>query len=87
MVLKKQPFRLYNEYERENNKQDVISLKLNLKEREDLERCKKVLNCDRDSTTIKTLASVGKEVLLDPKTRAILKIFLRKQAKGEEVDL
>jgi len=87
MVLKKQPFRLYNEYERENNKQDVISLKLNTKERENLERCKKVLNCERDSTTIKTLASVGKEVLLDPKTRAILKIFLRKQAKGQELDL
>ena len=87
MVLQKQPFRLYNEYERGNNKQDVVSLKFNEKERELLEKCKKTLNLDRDGTVIKALMRSGSEVLLDKKLTPFFKIFLRIKGKGQEIDM
>ena len=86
MVLQKTPFRLYKDYEREP-KQDVVSLKFNPKERELLEKCKKMLNMDRDGTVIKALMRSGSKVLLDPKIKPFFKIFLRIKGKGEEIDM
>jgi len=85
MVLKKEPFRLYDV--EQTKKQDVVSLKLNPKQREQLEECKKFLNMDRDGTTIKALMDSGRKVLLDPKIKPFFKIFLRIQSKGEDLDL
>jgi len=85
MALEKKPFRLYDETGKK--KQDVVSLKINPKQRELLEECKKILNMDRDGTVIKALMLSGSKVLLDPKIKPFFKIFLRIQGKGEEIEL
>jgi len=84
MVIEKKKFSLYN---LEGNKQDIITMRLNPKERELLERDKQLLNMDRDGTTIKALVEAGRIVLHDRKTKAFFKIFLRIQRKGHELDL
>lgn len=84
MSLEKKPF---VKYDLGKNKQDVVSLKLNPTERELLEADKKFLNMDRDGTTIKALVIAGRKVLHDPKMKPFFTIFLRKQSKGEEIEL
>ena len=85
MVVEKEPFRLYDDSGKQ--KQDVIALRLNIEERTLLEKDKKLLNMDRDGTTIKALILAGRNVLHDPKIQPFFKIFLRIQKKGEEIDL
>ena len=84
MVIEKKKFSLYNT---EGNKQDIVALRLNAEERELLNKDKKLLNMDRDGTTIKALILAGRNVLHDPKIQPFFKIFLRIQAKGEEIDM
>ena len=85
MVIEKEPFRLYKE---EPSKREFwVTMRLNAEERELLNQDKKLLNIDRDSTTIKALILAGRNVLHDPKIQPFFKIFLRIQKKGEEIDL
>ena len=84
MVIEKKKFSLYN---LDGNKQDIITIRLNTEERELLNQDKKLLNMDRDGTTIKALIMAGRNVLHDPKIQPFFRIFLRIQRKGEEIDM
>jgi len=73
-----EPFKRYHE----EKKEDTFTVKLNKEgsERELLNKCKKILEQKKDSTSLKQLAWIGAKVLLEPKTEYILSsIFKNKR--------
>ena len=86
-MLEKKPFENYTLDSEKKDKQDIVPLRLNKEERFLLERDKKFLMSDRDGTTIKMLMVAGREVLHAPFLYPFLKVFLKKKANKEEIDL
>ena len=82
MVVEKEPFRLYDDSGKQ--KQDVIALRLNIEERTLLEKDKKLLNMDRDGTTIKALILAGRNVLHDPKIQPFSRYFYEFKRKAKK---
>ena len=79
MKHEKVPFRDY-ELDQDKLKPDIFTIRLNKDERVDLENDKKVLNQKKDSTAIKTLAEIGRNVLHDQKTGLILRSIFKNKA-------
>jgi len=75
MAIINEPFRREQE-----KKVDVIPVRLNEEEREELNVAKKILNQSKDSTALKQLSSIGAKVLHDGLTGNIIKsIFANKR--------
>jgi len=82
MTLEKQPFRKYN---LEENKQDVLNIWLNEKDRTQLETAKAILRQPKDSTALKTLADIGFAKLVNDKAISLIldrfEAFQRRNAR------
>jgi hypothetical protein len=66
MVMEKKDFVSYRtEEERVHDTTETVTLKLNLKEREDLEADKELLDIGPDGAAIKLLMEIGRKVLHD----------------------
>lgn len=68
MVIEQESFRKYNL----DKQVDSFTVRLNEEERAELEKMKKIIQQEKDSTAIKQLAKVGTKVILDPQTMQIL---------------
>ena len=76
------PMRL--EEERAQDKSEVLTIRLNLKEREQLNEAKRFIQQDKDSTAIKQLMFIGlQKVLHDQETHYILDVVLNNRRKNE----
>lgn len=80
MVLEKEPFRKYN---LEETKADVFTIRLNLEEREVLNRCKRLIEQPKDSTALKTLAWIGAKVIHDPKMMYVIQTLFKNKRNNE----
>ena len=66
MALIRKPFTATRlEEDRQNDITETISLKLNIREREDLENDKELLDIGPDSAAIKLLMEIGRKVIRD----------------------
>lgn len=66
MVLERAPFTtIRTEEERALDKEETVSLKLNLREREELEKDKELLDIGPDAPAMKLLMEIGRKVLRD----------------------
>lgn len=81
MALEKQPFTRYNE----EKKDDTFNIRLGKDfSREDLETAKRILEQERDATTMKQLAMIGlTNVLHDQKTKTILAIVFKNKRNNK----
>jgi len=86
-MLDKKPFQNYTLDSDNKKRADIITLRLNDEERYLLEQDKKFLMMDRDGTVIKALISAGRKVLHDEKTIGFFRLFLKRKANKEEIDL
>lgn len=77
-MIEKKPFRRYHLKEKEVK--DIFTIRLNKEEREDLDKCKIILEQPKDSTTMKILAKIGSNVLQDNLMGYILRtVFINKR--------
>ncbi|MFH1828455.1 MAG: hypothetical protein ABH824_04280 [Nanoarchaeota archaeon] len=83
MVIKKEPFRRYNE----EKKNDVITVWLNPDERAMLEESKKILEQTKDGTTLKQLAFVGAKLLGEEKMAYLLGVIYSNKRKNKRVGI
>lgn len=67
----------------EERKREIIPLSINPKEREQLEKDKKLLQQRKDGTAIKQLWSIGSKVLHSDSTGEILKIIIDNKRKNQ----
>ncbi len=73
MVLKPAPFtRTRLDEEKVNDRERVLSLKLNREEDAELEADMRLLDCGVDSKAIKLLVNIGREVIRRPEMKALL---------------
>ena len=78
MTIAKEAFRKYDFKEKEIK--DIFTLRLNKEEREMLNKCKIILEQPKDSTCIKTLATIGANVIHDKNISFILgQVFKNKK--------
>lgn len=77
MGIEQEAFRAYNE-----KKLDTFTVRLNRDEREELDRAKKILNQSKDSTALKTLSSIGMNVLHDGLTGQVIKTIFANQRRN-----
>jgi hypothetical protein len=87
MAIEQTPFRRYHE----EKQQDTFTIKLSKdgKERALLEKCKRIIEQKKDSTTLKTLAWLGAKVLLEEKTAYIINTLFknkRNNARSNIID-
>lgn len=76
MAIEQKPFVRYHE----TKQVDSFSVRLNEEERKTLEDCKKILEQEKDSTALKTLAWIGSKVIHEEKISYILgQIFANKR--------
>jgi len=67
-------------YRTNEKKSDIFTIRFNPEERKSLNECKRLLQQPKDSTCLKLLAEIGKNVLHDQKTGLILRsVFKNKQ--------
>jgi hypothetical protein len=71
----------------EKRKEDTFTVKLNSKERQDLETWKKLIQQPKDSTCIKQLANIGAKVIHDKKTAEILQIIMNNYRKNKRLGI
>ena len=77
MPIEKKAFR---KYDLEDNKRDIVPCSLNNEERAMVERSKMILQQEKDSTTLKQLATIGYKRITEPVTLELLEtIFLNKR--------
>ena len=75
------------EEEREQDKRRVIPVSLNKEEQEWLDVCKQMLEQPKDSTALKLLAEIGKNVLHDKKTGMIIQAIFKNKVKNKRTDI
>ena len=85
MVIKKEKFRLYELDD--SKRQDVVSIKLNPKERHKLETLKAILQQEKDATAIKQLARIGAKVILDTPEGLYFRIALENLRKNDRLGI
>lgn len=78
-LIKNKPF----QREHLDKTQDVFTVKLNKDERQDLDKCKAVLNQSKDSTALKDLSKIGSKVLLDTQTGFIIDLIFNNKRKNK----
>ena len=71
----------------ENKKLDAFTIRLNIEEREILNRSKKILEQTKDSTAIKQLAFIGAKVLHEQKTAYILGTVFRNKRNNKRLNI
>ena len=79
MVLEQAPFRRYHE----KKQVDCFSVRLNVEERDRLDKCKLIIEQTKDSTTLKSLAWIGAKVIQDPSTEYILQVLFKNKRKNK----
>lgn len=84
MTLKKEKFRLYDLGKK---KQDVVSIKLNKKERAWLEEQKVALQQEKDGTAFKQLARIGSEVIHDTPAGRYFKTVLENLRRNKRIGI
>lgn len=82
-MIKKEPFRSYTLDDEKKKRADVVSLWLNDEEREELDRCKRILEQPKDSTAVKTLARLGAFLIGRPETDYILATVFKNRRNNE----
>jgi hypothetical protein len=82
-MIEKQAFRRYHE----NKVRDSFTMNLNEEEREILEKCKLLIQQDKDSTAMKQLALIGAKEIQSPKTSAILDIVFNNKRKNKRTGI
>ena len=65
-----------------NQGKDIFTVRLNAEEREMLDKAKKLLLVDRDSTALKELAELGNAVLHDSYLGKLIQKVIRRIRKG-----
>ena len=81
MAIDQQPFRLYN---LDGKKADIITVRLNDTEREQLEKVKRILKQPKDSTAIKQMFIYGVlSVLHDQSIGYLLKLQFKNEANSQ----
>jgi len=71
-MIKKKPFVNYTLDKDKNKKFEIISLKLNARERAALDEIKTIIEQPKDGTAIKTLMEYATKVILEDKTRYLI---------------
>ena len=82
MTIKKQPFRSYTTDE--SQKIDTFTIRLNERERVELEEAKVVLNQTKDGTALKQLAELGKIVLHKGSTNKIIEVLFKNKRRNKD---
>jgi hypothetical protein len=85
--IEKKPFTPYLLEEERNNKEEVLSLKLNQEERKVLNECKSILEQDKDSTALKQLMFIASKVLRDDKMAYILGVVYSNKRKNKRLGI
>jgi hypothetical protein len=80
-MIEKQPFRLYGEAP----KRDIIPIALNLEEREQLEKIKRILKQPKDSTAIKQMLNYGLKKLIHDEATAYLLSLQFKNNRNSQI--
>jgi hypothetical protein len=83
IAIEKAPFRRYHE----NKKVDSFTVRLNKEEREELERCKVLIEQPKDSTALKQLARLGAKVLHRPEVKYLVENLFKNRAKNKRTGL
>lgn len=83
MPIEQEDFRKYNE----EKKVDSVSVRLNTKERLQLEEDKKLIQQTKDSTAIKTIYNIGSIVIHDKKTMAIIEVLFKNKRNNERLGI
>jgi hypothetical protein len=84
-MIKKVPFKKYSIKEKEIK--DILNIRLNEQERNELNHFKKVLNQPKDSTTLKTLAEIGKIVLQEKKQVLIINTLFKNKLNNQRTGI
>jgi hypothetical protein len=85
MPLEKEKFRLY-ELDKKK-RQDVVSVKLNEKERLWLEHQKELLQQEKDATALKQLAMIGSKVILNTPAGEFFQIVLENIRRNKRIGI
>lgn len=87
-MIEKKPFRAYTlDEDKKPQKYEVISLKLNIQERKELDYDKNIIKQTKNSTAIKQLAAIGSKVIRDEKMREILDIIFNNLRKNKRLGI
>jgi hypothetical protein len=88
MIELDQPFiSQHLEEEKDYKKQDVISLKLNEKERQQLEEDKVALQQEKDATAMKQMWKIGRKVIHGTPEGRFLKLALENMKKNKRLGI
>ena len=85
MTIEQVPFVPYKLEEERNKDEKVISLKLSKEWQERLERCKQVLEQEKDGTAIKQLIVIAEKVLLEEKTAFLLETVFKNKRNNKRL--
>ena len=85
MTLKKEKFKRYELDE--GKRQDIVGIKLNSKERTNLEHLKAILQQEKDATAIKQLVNIGAEVILHSPQGVYLRTVLENIRKNKRLGI
>lgn len=86
MSLTKQPFINYKlEEEKGKEKREVFTVSINEDERLTLDKCKEILEQEKDSTTLKQLAWLGAKVLHDPQMTYVLQTVFDNKRRNKRM--
>lgn len=83
MPIKQEPFRAYHE----KKKTDSFTVRLNKEERDLLERCKQLIEQEKDSTALKTLAFIGAKVIHEEKIWFILSTIFKNKRNNKRLGI
>ena len=83
MGIKQEPFTPYHE----EKQVDSFTVRLNKEEREDLNKCKELLEQPKDSTTLKMLAKIGSKVIHEEKITFILTTIYANKRKNKRLGI
>ena len=83
MPLETVPFIRYHE----EKPVDSFSVRLNDEERALLDVCKKIIEQQKDSTALKTLAWIGAKVIHEPKTAYLIETLFKNKRKNDRLGI
>lgn len=73
--------------ERADDKEKVLSVKLNMEELAQLEEDAHILRQEKPSTALKQLAEIGSKVIRSPETRAILESVFNNERRNQRLGI
>jgi len=83
MVLKQKPFVRYHE----TKVRDTFTISLNDEEREIFNKCKNILEQNKDSTALKSLAWIGANVIQDKNINYILGLLFKNKRNNKRIGI